>query len=576
MASGSRQVLGASRLLVLSVLFFVCCLLTSACLGGAETQPLTANSSGSGVARSPVILEHSFSAPLVSDWWEEGVPHFMIGGSAVANEKFVRLTASNLGDHGFAFNVAPCDHVAWEVRLRFSIRPPLPIIRQWRKEHKEGEQVEVSPYQGGEGMALWYLEQPVGDDHQQSLKRDGKVRINETEEELLHRDPHFAADILFGDDDDGEDGDEDEDEESGTKTVDGEDQGEDERASKEEKRRTKLLELQKKREELYHRVFNRGTSVDDSNFEPRMLGLKFSDFKGFGILLDSVGHMESNVAERMDGNNVSDKRSGAMYHKKHEPQVTVVFNLPMQERNGTAPAVNNFDAKQRDFRLFPARLQCKYNFLQYSSHHAIGETNETSKGGGTHGQEDGQRALLENEPEDPVELVVSYHDRRLRVSFIREDPSRRHVVLVHNGSDTTNGRPVQPQMQIGKVHVETLCGEIENLDLPLDYHFGVSASTGAREERVHEREQKGGRSTPSTLTSFYREIEVQHQQHQHVDIHDVLSFELRELGSDAGELGYAKRTTVEHFDHEADKRERERFSRHIETEVSGAENGGDS
>ncbi|RNF02879.1 hypothetical protein TraAM80_06094 [Trypanosoma rangeli] len=501
-----------------------------------------------GLIRSPLLHEHSFGAPIVTDWWHEGVPHFMIGGSAVANEKFIRLTTNSPGDHGFAFNTAPCDHRSWEARLRFSIRPPLPLVRA-RKRQQPHDENEVS-YQGGEGMALWYLEQPLGDDHQHVPKYSKPLDPAAAEKEKLHRDPIRIADLLFNTPEDDED-DDDEDAEEANATV-------------REKRRAERLLQQQSREAMYRHLLQRGTSTDNSNLEPRIFGLKFSEFKGFGVLLDSVGHREEADHQRHRGNN---DNTGAAPHALHEPRVTLLFNLPAKERGGAKPPVNNFNPQEPDFRTSAVRLQCQYDFRQSPTERAVQMSAKTAQ---EEGQEDTKEALLRRTPEDPVELVVQYHRRRLTVMLTREDMSRRRLISASTGDTLPQtSQRGGTAYRIEKTHVTTLCGEFDNVELPLNYHFGVSASTGPQVKR-HAKE-KVGAGNPSfpdkgVIRTLLHEFYGVEATDMHVDVHDVIAFELRELGKDAKAMGYSKSIPIEHFDYDFDRRERLHLSRQLPVE----------
>ncbi|ESL06626.1 hypothetical protein TRSC58_05697 [Trypanosoma rangeli SC58] len=471
----------------------------------------------------------------------------MIGGSAVANEKFIRLTTNSPGDHGFAFNTAPCDHHSWEARLRFSIRPPLPLVRAQQRRHPhEGNDVS---YQGGEGMALWYLEQPLGDDHQHVPKYSKPLDPDTAEEEKLRRDPARVADLLFNPPDNDDDDDDDDAEEAD--------------AVVREKRLAARLQQQQPREAMYRHLLQRGTSTDNSNLEPRIFGLKFSEFKGFGVLLDSVGHREEADHQRPHGNN----NTGAAPHALHEPRVTLLLNLPAEERGGAKPPVNNFNPQERDFRASAVRLQCRYDFRQSPTERAVQMSAKTAQ---EEGQEVTGEALLRRTPEDPVELVVRYHRRRLTVMLTREDTSRRRLATANTG-DTP------PQMsqkgrnayRIEKTHVTTLCGEIDNVELPLKYHFGVSASTGPRAKRhAKQKVEAVNPSFPDSggIRTLLQEFYGVETADMHVDVHDVIAFELRELGKDAKAMGYSKSIPIEHFDYDFDRRERLHLSRQLPVE----------
>ncbi|PBJ78832.1 hypothetical protein BCY84_03836 [Trypanosoma cruzi cruzi] len=558
---------GISSLFITSRLFFLLLLLLPVpyVVRGNTEHAWKGEALPEGVVRGPLLHEHAFSAPIVTDWWDEGVPHFMIGGSAVANEKFIRLTTNNLGDHGFAFNTAPCDHPSWEVRLRFSIRAPLPVVRARARQAEQ----EAVPYEGGEGMAIWYLEQPLGDDHQHVPKYSKQLDPDAAQEEELSRDPSRVADLLLNQNDDEDEDDDDEEEE--------EEKEEEMNEKAREKRRMARLLKQKEREELYRRVFKRGTSIDNSEYEPRILGLKFSEFKGFGVLLDSVGHREGTdshphhhrSSNNKNNNNNSSSGSGSAKNAPHDPRITLLFNLPAKERGGAKPAVNNFNPREPDFHTSPVRLQCQYDFRQSPTERAVRMSAQTTHKDEQEARESGGEALLHRTPEDPVELVVRYHRRRLSVIITREDVSRRRIVAV-NPAEMVQKRPLKGgnKYRVEKMYVDTLCGEIDNVDLPLNYHFGVSASTGPRNKKHTER--KGARTAnfPSSpggnpLRAFIKEMYTVKQMDMHVDVHDVISFELRELGKDAKAMGYSKSIPIEHFDYEVDRRERQHFSRQL-------------
>ncbi|KPI84568.1 hypothetical protein ABL78_6384 [Leptomonas seymouri] len=468
----------------------------------------------SGVMRGPLLHEHSFREPLVNDWWEEGVPHYMIGGSAVANERFLRLTTNDLDDHGFAFNTAPLDHENWELRLRFSIRPPPPAASM------NGSSTH---YQGGDGLALWYLDQPIGDDHQHVVKYS-KSLSPELRDEILDADnPWRAADFLLntGDDDDDDDDD-----------VDEDDLTEKEKEEKQlakERREAK----RKKREELFKRIFKRGTSIDESDNEARIMGVKYSDFnKGFGIILDSVGDEAAHLDEhKLQGD--------AVAHHHHTASIYLLLNLPDHASGSGAKVVNNFNPANGNFRKSPDVLRCVYDFRQRGtkpydpkSHLMDAVTKATTAA------------------EEPLELVVRYYKKKLSIIMRREDVSKREVTAVTN----ENGE-VTNEVEVTRTYKETMCGEVYPIQLPLKYHFGLSASTGHRTKQ--ERKARRIRSVfhASDKNTF-----------THVDVHDVYKLELRELGLDAKAMGYSKTIPLEHFDFEADKREREHFSRQIPVE----------
>lgn len=68
------------------------------------------------------IAHHSLIAPFVGDWWQEGVPHWDLGGDAVVTDKFVRLTPNQGGKFGYIFNTQPNDNRDWELRVAIIAR----------------------------------------------------------------------------------------------------------------------------------------------------------------------------------------------------------------------------------------------------------------------------------------------------------------------------------------------------------------------------------------------------------------------------------------------------------------------
>ncbi|CAJ1016692.1 putative Legume-like lectin family [Leishmania shawi] len=494
----------AARLAVIPLALFLC---GCACASNAAAARVN-DDLPPGVIRGPLLHEHSFQEPLVNDWWEEGVPHYMIGGSAVANERFLRLTTNELDDHGFAFNTAPLDHDNWEARVRFSIRPPPPAADM------SGSSAH---YQGGDGMAFWYLDQPIGDDHQHVVKYSKSLSPELRDEMLDAENPWRVADFLLngGDDDDDEGVDEDD------LTV----QEMQERQQAKERRTAK----KKKREELFKRLFKRGTSVDESDREPRIMGVKFSDFKGFGLILDSVGDEKEHLDERqLEGD--------AVQHHHHTSSIYLLLNLPNHTVSSESTVVNNFDPTRENFRKSVDVLRCTYDFRQKGTKpydpkaHLMDEATKVTTAA-----------------EEPLELIVRYYQKKLTVIIRREDVAKREVssVVDETGKATH-------EVEVVRTYTETMCGEVYPIHLPLRYHFGLSASTGHRP--VKDRRHR-------SLRSVFHEADK--ETFTHVDVHDVLRFELRELGLNAKAMGYSKTIPLEHFDFEADKRERLHFSRQI-------------
>ncbi|CCW61299.1 unnamed protein product [Phytomonas sp. EM1] len=457
-----------------------------------------------GVIRGPLLHEHSLQSPLVHDWWEEGIPHFMIGGSAIATTNFIRLTSNNLDDHGFAFNTAPMDHDSWEARIKFSIRPPAPAMRF---------NTSGIVYQGGDGLAVWYLEQPIGDDHQHVLKYSKPITREMDLEMRDKEDPWRLVDTILN---------------TNEEEFDEFDGIPDEDLTEEEKKRRddtneRMKLKQKQRNELFRKIFKRGASVDDSDQEPRIMGVRYSDFsKGFAIVLDSVGDED-------------EEKGNAIGNHRHKSSISLLLNLPNHTVESGAAIHNNFDATQTNFRKFSPVLRCEYDFRQLSS------KRYTSK----EGVDEETWAL--NAHEEPAELIIRYYKKKLSIIILREDVTKRKVSHAANKNMADNAKIVD----IRRTYKETLCGELFPVEIPLGYHFGISASTGHLEDR---KGHKGGEDT-----FHQRESDIS----THVDIHDIHRIEFRELGTDPKGMGYTKSVPIERFNYEGDQREREHFSRQI-------------
>ncbi|CAJ1986079.1 Legume-like lectin family [Leishmania donovani] len=497
--------MATTRLAVSLLTLFLC---GCACVSNAAAARVN-DDLPPGVMRGPLLHEHSFQEPLVSDWWEEGVPHYMIGGSAVANERFLRLTTNDLDDHGFAFNTAPLDHDNWEARVRFSIRPP-PLAADMNGS---------SHYQGGDGMALWYLDQPIGDDHQHVVKYSKSISPELRDEMLDAENPWRVADFLLN-------GDDDDDEDEGVDEDDLTEQEKQERQQAKDRRATK----KRKREALFKRLFKRGTSVDESDREPRIMGVKFSDFnKGFGLILDSVGDEKEHLREHQ-------QQGDAVQHHHHTSSIYLLLNLPNHTSSSGATVVNNFDPTRENFRSSPHVLRCTYDFRQKGTKPYDPKARMMDK-----------VTKAATAAEEPLELIVRYYKQKLTVIIRREDVAKREVswVVDEMGKATD-------EVEVVRTHTETMCGEVYPIHLPLRYHFGLSASTGHRPAKNRKRRP---------LRSVFHEADK--KTFTHVDVHDVLKFDLRELGLDAKAMGYSKTIPLEHFDFEADRRERLHFSRQL-------------
>lgn len=87
-----------------------------------------------------ILQHHSLLPPFVHDFWQEGLPHWDIGGDAIVTENFIRLTPSFSSRYGWLWNSQPNDNQWWEMRAKFRIFS------------KQGL--------GADGMAIWYAENP--------------------------------------------------------------------------------------------------------------------------------------------------------------------------------------------------------------------------------------------------------------------------------------------------------------------------------------------------------------------------------------------------------------------------------
>ncbi|CCW69110.1 unnamed protein product [Phytomonas sp. Hart1] len=458
-----------------------------------------------GVIRGPLLHEHSLQSPLVHDWWEEGIPHFMIGGSAIASTNFIRLTSNNLDDHGFAFNTAPMDHDNWEARIKFSVRPPVPALRS---------NASGIAYQGGDGIAIWYLQQPIGDDHQHVLKYSKPITREIDLEMRDKEDPWRIVDTILNTNE------EEFDDYAGLPDEDLTEEEKKKRDSANERRELK----QTQRNALFRKIFKRGASVDDTDREPRIMGVRYSDFcKGFAIVLDSVG------------DEYEHKEKGDAIRHHHKSSISLLLNLPDHTTESSTAIHNNFDGTQLNFRKFSPILRCEYDFRQLP----IGSY--ASK------KDVDKETLALNAHEEPAELIIRYYEKKLSIIIQREDITKRKIIRAANRNMANKAETID----IHRTYKETLCGEVFPVNIPLGYHFGISASTGHLEDhQAHEKEEG----------IFY-----QHKNDSltHVDIHDIHRIEFRELGTDPREMGYTKSVPIERFNYEGDQRERQHFSRQI-------------
>jgi mannose-binding lectin 1 len=95
------------------------------------------------VRRGEIIHHHSLEPPFIHDWWQDGVPHWDLGGDTVVTNDFIRLTPQRQSRFGWAWNQQPNDMPWWEFRSSFFVRS------------------RRSP--GADGLAYWYVARPYKD-----------------------------------------------------------------------------------------------------------------------------------------------------------------------------------------------------------------------------------------------------------------------------------------------------------------------------------------------------------------------------------------------------------------------------
>ena len=116
---------------------------------------LLATAIGADTSKSDIIHHHSIEPPFIHDWWQEGLPHWDIGGDAVVTEKFIRLAPAFASRWGWLWNSQPNDNPWWELRATF------------RVGSKQGI--------GADGIAFWYVEEPYKKDEPGPLLGMGRV-----------------------------------------------------------------------------------------------------------------------------------------------------------------------------------------------------------------------------------------------------------------------------------------------------------------------------------------------------------------------------------------------------------------
>jgi len=115
-------------LLVLVFSFMAICTASALASHGGEST----------LKRTSIVYHHSLVPPYLSDWWQEGIPHWEVGGDAVVTDAFVRLTPQQGSRSGWAWNTLPNDMKNWELKVTFAVH---------------GKRAP-----GADGLAIWYVE----------------------------------------------------------------------------------------------------------------------------------------------------------------------------------------------------------------------------------------------------------------------------------------------------------------------------------------------------------------------------------------------------------------------------------
>lgn len=103
------------RVLIASC-FFILCFVSRVSLGDNSQEPKQQ-------LRSAPLPQHSLLPPYIDDWWQEGVPHWDIGGDTVVTDQFIRLTPQKQGRFGWIWNQHPMEGLtSWELSASFFVR----------------------------------------------------------------------------------------------------------------------------------------------------------------------------------------------------------------------------------------------------------------------------------------------------------------------------------------------------------------------------------------------------------------------------------------------------------------------
>ena len=125
---------------------------------------------GANAERGVVLRHHSIEAPYITDWWQEGIPHWEISGDTVVTNHFIRLTPEKSSRRGAVWNKIPYPHKNFELRARF-------LVRSKRNP-------------GADGIGFWYVaNKPVG----ATQPAETTLAQTQTGEHLFGMEPDFRG-----------------------------------------------------------------------------------------------------------------------------------------------------------------------------------------------------------------------------------------------------------------------------------------------------------------------------------------------------------------------------------------------
>lgn len=114
-----------------------CCLVVAAITISLVAVNVVA-STDDALKRTSVVYHHSLVPPFLTDWWQEGIPHWEVGGDAVVTDAFVRLTPQHSSRSGWIWNTLPNEMSDWEIKMIFAVH---------------GKRAP-----GADGIGLWYVQ----------------------------------------------------------------------------------------------------------------------------------------------------------------------------------------------------------------------------------------------------------------------------------------------------------------------------------------------------------------------------------------------------------------------------------